>query len=153
MSRPRMYHGAMGIFRRARQLFDIAWETDSPSQSPDPVEPLPGGWTVEQLAQAEVTAPDRKGRRPGRGVVQHTDGIAGTDGKALFDRTGTRVTLRRRLPDGSWGPRVDQNLSMSRAELERVVTGVEVPLLVDAASGEFVKIDVAALRRELRGRA
>jgi hypothetical protein len=58
----------MGLFRRVRQLVDIALETDSPSQSPVPVEPLPGGWTAEQVASLEATPPDRKGLRPGCAV-------------------------------------------------------------------------------------
>jgi hypothetical protein len=140
----------MGLFSRLRQLVDVALEIDPPSQSPEPVEPLPGGWSAEQVASLEATTPDRKGLRPGRAVIQHTAGLAGTEpGKTLIDRTGTRVVVRRRLPDGGWGPRADQALRMSRSKLEKVVTGLEVPVLVNAASGEFVRIDVDALGREL----
>jgi hypothetical protein len=71
------------------------------------------------------------------------------EGKALFSFTNTRVVLRLRLPGGEVGPRVGRPLRLERRKLERVVEGLEVPVLVDAASGELVEIDKPALKGEL----
>lgn len=140
----------MGLFGRIKQVAATALELDAPSQTPPPVEPMPGGWSEEQIAAAAATPPDRKGRVPGRAIVQETAGMSDrTPGKTLIDLTGTRVVLRLRLPGGQVGPRVDQALRMERRKLERVVRGLEVPALVNASTGEFVEIDVKALKGEL----
>jgi len=127
----------------------MALELDPPSQSPPPVEPLDGGWDEQQLAAAAASPPDSKGLIPGRAIVQEVAGVAEKEGNVLISRTGSRVTLRVRLPGGETGPRVDTALRLSYDQWERVADGLEVPVLVHAESGEFAKIDVRALRAEL----
>ena len=139
----------MGLLSRARQAAEMALELDPPTQSPPPVEPRVGGWSDEQLAAAAASTPDGKGRIPGRAIVQEVSGVAEQEGKVLFSRTGSRVIVRVRLPGGETGPRVDGPLRLSFDQWKRVSTGFEVPVLLNAETGEFVKIDATALRREL----
>lgn len=139
----------MGLIKRAKQAVEMALEVDEPSQSPASVEPLPGGWTDEQLAEAAASTPDSKGLVPGRAIVQETDGVAEQEGKVLFSRTSTQTILRLRKPGGELGARVEKRLWMSHANLTQVKRGLEVPVLVRAGTDEIAKIDAQALAREL----
>lgn len=82
-----------------------------------------------------------------RGVIRTFSYDMGEDDLILS--MAVRVNLRRRIAGGELGPDTALKVRMSSTLAEKLRRGLEVPIVVDAATGIPTSIDVKALKGEL----
>jgi hypothetical protein len=145
----------MGFLDRVKKVAEVAVEVGTGdldigmAENVPPVDPGPDAWPLEEIARLEAESE----RRSGRAIVQGSTGVDRQEGgsRVLIDRTSVTLILRRRLADGSFGPRVQHSAVVPRDAAALLMPGTEIPVGL-GPDGAVVDIDRTRMIEELRPR-